>query len=534
MKRILSILIVLSIIFSTSLYALAEASKDETIYVSLKHDGRVEDLKIINRIHGNSDEKYYIDYGEYSYIKPLIDGIDPIMERDRVKWPLKDLENRDIYYEGTVSKDLPMAIDIRYFLDGKEVTGEELAGKSGDFRMSISIEDEANLSTQIQVPLDVDVFSEMRVDNGTISVVGKTMMVVFTYLPVLGDGQFTLEAKGRDIELDSIMITSTNSELPFLDELDEFSSGVDELADAFDRLADGSNELNRGTLKLRDGLKELDGGIGEFETGFRKMNSQTGQISKGFNQFNEGFGELKDGMDGLVEGTEDLNNRFEDIIGGRDDLEESLSQLEELLKALEDIRDGLGEYPGGQQIIEDILEEAGFDKEQLERMERMMAELEVLYEDIQDLDFEGVYEELQSLPKNIDRMYDGHTQLIAGLDTLFMGLDSMGEGMSRLRNNTRTLPNRVGQLADGQGELTHGISRLRDEGIGGIEDFLDKFMMEDDGYKSFVDDRNENNSTCQFIMKTPAIAMEKDDDMAIIDKDERNLLQRILDLFRRK
>ncbi|HHV39008.1 MAG TPA: hypothetical protein GXX70_05910 [Tepidimicrobium sp.] len=534
MRRILSITIALSLILSTFSIGFAEALKDETVYVSLDHGGDVEDIKVVNRIHGKSDKKYYVDYGDYDYVKPLIDGIDPIIEEDRVKWPTKDLEDRDIYYEGAVDKELPIDIDIEYFLDGKEISPDELAGKSGHFKMNISIESDTNLSTQIQIPLDVDIFSDIRADNGTISVVGKTMTVVFTHMPIF-DSKFSLEAKGKDIELDSIMITSTNSKLPFSDELEEFSSEIDKLAEAFDALEDGSNQLNKGTLQLRDGLKELDGGIGNIHTGFNRIGERTDQISTGFNQFNAGFKELKDGMDELVDGVEDLNSRFEDIFGSRDDLEEGISQLEELLRELAEARDQLGEYPEIQEIIGNMLEDIDFDKEQLKRIERMVGELERLYGQISKIDFEEVYSELQSLPANIDRMYHGHTQLTSGLDSLFGGLNSIGGGISELRSNTRLLPDRVGQLAHGQKQLTHGIARLKDEGVGGIEDFLDKFMVEDeDEYKSFVDDRNENTSTCQFIMKTPAIEMKETDDEMVTEEDGRSLLQRILDLFRRK
>ena len=90
----------------------------------------------------------------------------------------------------------------------------------------------------------------------------------------------------------------------------------------------------------------------------------------------------------------------------------------------------------------------------------------------------------------------------------------------------------------GQDELTKGIGRLRDEGMAGMKDAIDEFSdiagNNGDSYTSFVDDRNDNNSSCQFIMKTPAIKLEKTNEKLVVEnKLETNLLQRLLNLFKR-
>ncbi len=54
-----------------------------------------------------------------------------------------------------------------------------------------------------------------------------------------------------------------------------------------------------------------------------------------------------------------------------------------------------------------------------------------------------------------------------------------------------------------------------------------------DNYTSFVDSRNGNNSTCQFIMKTPAIKIENPKrEVKIEEKNNKGFLERFLDLFR--
>ncbi len=120
-------------------------------------------------------------------------------------------------------------------------------------------------------------------------------------------------------------------------------------------------------------------------------------------------------------------------------------------------------------------------------------------------------QKLQPLPKELENMYNGHIQLVGGLDTLFQGLNSMDSGISEINNNTKALPNKVGELAEGgQEELTKGMSKLNNEGMIKIKDTIEIFTRnggenEKENYTSFVDSGNGNNSTCQFIMKTPAI-----------------------------
>ena len=92
-------------------------------------------------------------------------------------------------------------------------------------------------------------------------------------------------------------------------------------------------------------------------------------------------------------------------------------------------------------------------------------------------------------------------------------------------------------MAEGQNELTKGISKINNEGIDKIKDTVETFTEngedKEDNYTSFVDSRNGNNSTCQFIMKTPAIKTENlKREVKIEEKNNKGFLERFLDLFR--
>lgn len=581
---------VLSIIFSAFSLGFAEVLKDETIYVNLDNDGSPRDIRTVNRIHGESQEEYYIDYGEYEQVKPLVNNIDPIIEKDMIKWPLDNLKAGDIYYQAKLNKDLPMKIDIKYFLDGQEIQGQELAGKSGNFKIEITIEDENNLTTQIQLPLDLDIFSDIKVEGGVISVVGKTMTVAFNSMPI-GDAKeecFSLEAKAKNIELAPMTIASTNSKIELPDDLIDFSSGIDEMAEAFDELEKGSQELNKGTRDLRDGSQALSQGIGEFYSGFNKLNKNTGGISKGLNDFNQGFKLLNDNVDGLIDGVGDLNDGFKQAIDGASGIGPGLSGLKEgttqLDSGLKDLNTGLAELNegheqlvGAAQAVAGIVEQLGATQDPEVKLlvdglvNGLIAEgqgigelsggldqsskgLSGIAEGVNEVDIgfkeynEGLNQilggytdlekQLQPMPTQLTEMYKGHLELTDGINSLFGGLDSMDGGISEINKNTEDLPSNVGKLTEGQESLTQGISKLNKEGMGKIKEAADEFANlnedDEDEYTSFIDSRNKNNSTFQFVMQTPAIKVEKPEDIAKVEgKQDKNFIQRILDLFRR-
>lgn len=553
----------------------AEVLKDETIYVNLDHSGKAQNIRVVNRLHGKGQEDYYIDYGSYENVKPLVD-LDPVVEKDRIKWPLKDAHGKDIYYEATIDKDLPVKLNIKYFLDGKKIPAEELVGKSGKLKIDILVENESSLTSQIQIPLNLDVFSNIEVENGAGSVVGKTMTVVFTHLPI-GEGEFSIEAEGKNIELESILISSTNFKMPISGDLDEFLSGIDELARAFDQLEEGSKEINKGTISLRDGIKVLADGIGEIYSGFSQISSKTKEILEGFNQFNLGFKTLKNSIVDIINGIGELNSNFETAVQGGNNIDQGLNQLnkgtKDLDKGLKEINSGLGDLnsnhkqlvqlaqslqnsqdPSVRALAEGVIGEGlaieGLSKglnESYKGVNAIAENTNQLYlgygeynKGINEIlkGYRQLGQGLQPMPEEIENMYKGHNQLTDGLGSLSDGLDSIDSGLEEMNKNTKTLPNQVGKLAEGQKELTDGISELNKEGISKIRDvaqvFTDITGDEQDEYKSFVDSRNKDNSTCQFVMKTPPIKAKQVKELAKVEETgKRTLLQRFLYLFRR-
>lgn len=583
MKKFLSLIIIVFMLISFTTLAYADVVKNETIYINLKHDGSTDNIKVVNHISGSTSEEYFIDYGKYTDLQVLVNGVEPIIEGNAIKWPTNILKEKDIYYEGTIDKALPIKLNIKYYLDGKEINGEDLGGKSGKLKIVISIKDSKDLTTQIQIPLNLNIFSNINAPSGVSSVIGKTMTVVFNHLP-MGDQEFFIETDGKNIELDSILIASTASGMDLPDNIggsmDKLTKGIDDMSEATVKLQDGSVEINKGTNSLIDGLKSLRDGVNKLFAGTKEINDNSKILTKGFLDFNLGLLELKENIPGLVKGINDLNNGLtslnkeggniklglsslnkgttefkqgiEGLSSGLTQLNTGHEQLVELAKSLANSTDprvkALAEGVIGEGIaINSLTQGAKESASGATTLAESTNQLYMGYEQfIGGLDnaskgFNQMNEGIKTLPQEIETMVAGHTQLTNGLTPLFDGISGINSGLSALSKETGLLPNEVQKLADGQKEISDGLSKLNEEGFSKIKSSIDDFSGFDNSdkkedYTSFVDNDKNKNSTAQFVMKTPSIKkidISKDIDGTNTPVVQKNFFQRLLDLFRK-
>lgn len=583
MKKFLSLLLVVFLLVSSSAISYAEIIKNETVYINLNYDGSKENIVVVNHISGQNGDEYFTDYGEYDSFEVLVNGVEPVIEGNKIKWPTSFLKENDIYYEGKIDKELPMDLSIKYYLDKKEISGKEVAGKTGDFKIVVSIKDSPDLTTQIQIPLDLNIFSDVNVNGGVASVVGKTMTVVYNHLP-MGDGKYTLEAYGENIELDSITIAGTAGDIEIPDSLDsgikQLTDGIDEMSDASKELHSGSVEINKGTNLLVNGIKTLSNGIYKLFTGTKEISNNSNAIVNGFKEINAGLIQLKDHVVELISGIGEMNTGLSSLnkesqnintglsginqgIGGLSEgvqgLGEGLSQLNEGHQGLVQLANSLANNPDPsvQALAQGVLGEA----EAIASLSQGASEISVgaiaLASNTSKLaagygefsnglssiatGFNVMNQGLQTFPQELETMVGGHTELVNGLDPLFGGIQELGSGMEKMYNETKSMPSQVQELADGQSELSDGLLKLNEEGFSTIKDSLDEFltMGEDDGkepYTSFVDNKNNKNSNVQFVMQTPTIKTpEPDMDYNMEEtKEKKSFFQRFLDLFRKK
>lgn len=567
--------------FSLPVTTMAEVHRNETVYVNLNHDGSVKEVKIVTHLSGDSKGEYYIDYGKLEAMKVLTNGIEPVIDNETLKWNTSDLRENDIYYEGRIQKELPLDIQVQYFIDGTEINGEALAGKSGTLEIRVDIKNSNELTTQIQVPLNLDTFTNIEAKSGVASVVGKTMTIVFTHLPI-GDQSFSIKADGKNIELDPITISSIKSSMSLGENLEgdieAFSDGMTKMSDATRALENGSRELLKGTNLLKEGLKVLSTGLSKFLSGLKEIGTNLKTLVEGFSQFNMGLGQLNENIPTLVNGLEEisggintlslqsnniengikeLDNGTKDLAGGLGQLSDGLEELnmghsnltglaQDLLassdprvkalaegvideaQAIEELNKGAGQFKAGMDLISQNTSNLSYGYEEYNKGLKSIAS-----------GFNQMNNEAKQIPTRINEMYQGHSQLVGGLSSLYEGLNTAIIGGDELNINAVKVPVEVEKLVEGQNKLTDGITQLNNEGFEKITEGIDKFSMlgsfqDDTSYTSFVDERNSENSNCQFIMQTAPIKVEpiKVKSEANVEA-KKSIFQRFIDLFSR-
>ena len=230
---------------------------------------------------------------------------------------LTDAQNvkGDNCWQGTTDKPLPVTMHITYTLDGKSVSADALAGKSGHVTMRFDYENTqyetktiAGKSQRIYVPfvvltgaiLDSDNFRNVSVTNGKLVDDGDHTVVVGMAFPGLQENlaldtdkleipsYVEVSADVTDFSIETTLTVVTNSVFNDVDDdkldkdaLDELSDDLDKLTDAMEQLMDGSDELFDGLDTLLDKSHDLADGVGQLSSGLKKLDANSAQLNEG-------------------------------------------------------------------------------------------------------------------------------------------------------------------------------------------------------------------------------------------------------------
>ena len=77
------------------------------------------------------------------------------------------METTDLYYRGTTEKELPISIGITYYLDGKQIEPKKLAGKKGQVKMVITVNNLSKKTVKVSGK-DTTVYTPFIVAGGMI------------------------------------------------------------------------------------------------------------------------------------------------------------------------------------------------------------------------------------------------------------------------------------------------------------------------------------------------------------------------------
>ncbi len=317
-------------------------SKDETVYVLTGADGSVKKIIVSDWLKNELGSASVADKSDLSDIENVKGDESYTINGDNMTvW---DAQGNDIYYQGNIQKELPVGLSVRYYLDGKSVSPEELKGKSGKVTIRFDYENRQYETVQINgvnqriyVPfamltgmiLDNDTFQNVQITNGKLVNDGDRTVVVGLAFPGL---QENLNLSRDDLSIpDSVEITAdvTNFSLGMtvtlacndlfsqLGDVDltslDSTSALEQLTGAMDQLLSGSSALYEGLSTLLDKSGELVSGVEELAQGAAAIKSGADSVDDGAAQLKAGLADLSSGLNTLSANSEALNSGAEQV-----------------------------------------------------------------------------------------------------------------------------------------------------------------------------------------------------------------------------
>jgi len=360
--RITAFLVIFALLITvyTPVPSGAASLKEEVVYVRLNNDGSVDKVYVVNSFE-LGENNTIIDYGNYAYVLNLTDSSEIKLENGKVTM---DAQGKQLYYEGfLMNPQLPWNISIKYFLDGKEISPDDAAGKTGS--LTIEVETRANplgnkdffdsYALQLSFTLDSSICRNISAPGGTIATSGRNKQINYIVLPGR-TANLKLSTYVENFEMPAVTIGGVRFNMDFsienydLSQLDELTDGIAQLDDGVQELLDGIFDMKTGTSDLYDGSKELRDGMGEFTKG-------TGELSDGIGELNDGVSELKDGTIEMSDGAIKLADGASDLVDGVRELDngtgEFVDGVDQLFDGIKELLAGAAKLNGGINEIAD-------------------------------------------------------------------------------------------------------------------------------------------------------------------------------------
>ena len=407
--------------------------KTETVYSVLNSDGSISDTIVSSWLHDEDGINNIKETLNLKDVKNIKSNEKPSKDGNTYTWNAK---GNDVYYEGTATKQLPVSVKIRYELDGQEISANDIQGKSGHLKLTISFTNNYSEVKNINgksivihpsylaggmLNMSTGNFSNVKCESGKIVNDGTNEMLAFANIPGLNEtlksagldkvnnqlgisDDVTVEADVNNFDLGSIMVGMTNeidlaSELGEIGSVSELTDGIDQLIEADDQLIDGSKQLYDGTTQLKEQAAPLTG-----------SSDQVRQLSSGAVQLNDGVKALQTGISQYTAGASEIISTAQQ---GLYDVSQSSGQLSYV------INKGIEEKPSLRAIMKSLSDGLGEMETMVTKKVNTVALQKAITDTNADLKkmeeyLNGTQSELTTLQETLKQA----SNAISGLDTL--------------------------------------------------------------------------------------------------------------------
>lgn len=373
-KTVISGLLVTSLVVSNGAYANAQKiSKDESVYVNADESGATTKITVSNWLKNAGINGTINDESDLKDIQNVKGDETFTQNGDDVQW---SAGSNDIYYQGTTDKELPVGVEIKYELDGKEIAAKDLLGQSGKLKITVSYTNKSKSTQTINgekqemytpfvmatgIILPDDKFSNVEVDDGKIINEGSNNIVVGFGMPGMAESLdldedaadklpegFTVTADVTNFSIGNTITFASPSILSDL-ELDDIDD-LDDLENKLEKLVDSSEDLVDGSKKISNKMGELEDKFDDYQNGEKSLNKGIKDLVNGGTTLKKGVKDYTNGVDTLAKGTQSYVNGAKQITDGNKKLYEAVKDMPSSYK---EFSDGLQAYTKGVDTLAD-------------------------------------------------------------------------------------------------------------------------------------------------------------------------------------
>lgn len=477
--RFLSMVTAMALLFSTWMPVSASAAepntpKEEVVYINLNTDGTVREINVVN-IFDLDENGTIIDYGKYQSLRNMT-TTDTINYSDGTV--TIDAAAGKLYYEGKLEGNvMPWNISIHYYMDGTEYTGEEIAGMSGAFKMTIDITENASCTgnffdgyaLQASVSLDTEQCKNISAPDATIANVGSDKQLTYTILPGKG-AEIEITADVVNFEMGGLSANGIPLNLSIEVDDEELMDQITELLEAIEKLDDGAGELYDGVSDLQDGAQSnLQDGVSELQEGASQLYSGAAGLQDGGTSLQSGAAELQSGAVSLDEGIKALNT--------------GISQIQTALDALnaqsETLTSGSAEFKAALGQLQSALEDVSVTSENLSALAAASSSIKSGVDDLvngitalqQNANFAAYKAVMLQNGLDIDELQYGNAEAIASINDVLKQVDYIEAALSAMGISQDTISSWKAEYVGLANDLV-ALLQANNAAITGTESYL--------------------------------------------------------------
>ena len=478
-----------SILLGTMLvYTLPVAAftKDETVYTNAKSNGEQYQTIVTDHLINEEDEKLLKDMTNLLNIENTSGDEKFTQDGESLVW---EADSNDIYYKGETDQELPVKLNIKYELDGKEISSDEIAGKSGKVKITISFENKEEHEVQINGKTEkmytpfvvatgtyinndnnknIEVTNGKAIDDGS-----KTMVVGLTFpgmqeslnidkdtLEIPTSIEITMET--TNFEMNNIINYTTpklieDSELDIFSKLDDIYSKVETLQSASKQIENGAKTLSDGTTTYVEKSEEFNQALNKFSNGVSSANTSYSSIDTGIKNLNAQVPDLRLGTKSLSDNLGAVNNGVKTMSDMLDGSQESMNNLK---SGAQNISGGLTQLSAAMKTT-DYTEEINKINSQIDTNKKMITTLTTTTEQLSKVLEDTTLSEATA--QAIKAQITANQSTIATLTADNVYLNNMITSLNASNTQISGLKQQVDTLAKGAGDVSEGVNGLLEQ-----------------------------------------------------------------------